>query len=375
MKILAILLLPISYLYGALIHLRNLCYDMGLFSSRRFETQIISIGNLSVGGTGKTPHIEYVARLLMEDHEIAILSRGYKRKTKGFIQADEKATPHTIGDEPYQIHRKFPNLRIATDEKRARGIERLMGLHPTLDVILLDDAFQHRAVQPGLNILLTDYHHLYVTDYLLPSGRLREFRSGAKRADIIVVTKTPSLLSPLEKRRLRDELAPMTYQKLYFSYVNYGDFVPLYPEQGGHKSKQQLFDEGCEIILVTGIASARNLFFYLKNNCKAIEHEKFPDHHDFTREDAEQVSTSYKRMYGTQKIVVMTEKDAVKWKNDGLGADWQDIPLYYVPIEVAFHQDDSDDFDTDIKNYVLANTTHHRINSQRSQPQAEEGKA
>lgn len=345
--------------------IRNLMYDLGIFNSTSFDKQVISVGNLSVGGTGKTPHIEYITRLLHENYNVCILSRGYKRQTSGFILADSNASPQIIGDEPFQMAKKFNNVTVAVDEKRVRGIKSLLKLSPEPDVILLDDAFQHRAVDPGLNILLTDYHRLYTTDFVVPSGGLREFRTGVQRADIIVVTKTPALLSPLEKRRLREEIRPETYQKLYFSYVNYGPFVPLYPEKTHVLSKEAYLDTSTGIVLVTGIATTKNLTYYLRNSFAEVKHLELEDHHNYTQEDLKQVAQAYRALKTDHKLVLMTEKDAVKWINDGLGLD-SDLPMAYMPIEVAFHKDDNEDFDKDITQFVKANTTHQRLNERRS---------
>ena len=214
-----IIMLPISLCYGLAMQIRNWLFDINLLCSKTFDKPVISVGNLTFGGTGKTPHIEYLIRLLTPELFIATLSRGYGRKTRGFILASIPSSAKQIGDEPLQFLKKFDPIKVAVDEKRKRGIHLLLEKHPDLNVILLDDAYQHRYVKPGLSILLTDFHRPYPEDIILPSGTLREFRSGAGRADIIIVTKTPKIFSPITRRRIIEELKPKNHQRIYFSYI------------------------------------------------------------------------------------------------------------------------------------------------------------
>ncbi|MEX2379763.1 MAG: tetraacyldisaccharide 4'-kinase, partial [Vicingaceae bacterium] len=225
--VLRILLLPFTLIYSIAVRLRNFFYDIGLLKSSEFNFPLIVVGNLTVGGTGKTPHTEFIVKTLKNDYLTAVLSRGYGRKSKGYKLADSGDSPESIGDEPYQIFTKHQEILVAVDEKRKRGIEKLRALPSAPQVVVMDDAFQHRQVKAGLNILLTDYSNLYINDILLPSGRLREPKSAAKRADIIVITKSPSVLSPLEIRRITESLKPKAYQKVFFSYIDYQNLKPL----------------------------------------------------------------------------------------------------------------------------------------------------
>jgi tetraacyldisaccharide 4'-kinase len=288
-KILKILAFPFSFLYGTILSLRNKLYDIGIIPSKEFDIPVISVGNLCVGGTGKTPHIEYLIRLLKSEFYIAALSRGYGRKTKGFILADTQSTSVEIGDEPLQFKRKFNNLRIAVDAKRVNGIKQLKKNYPSLQCILLDDAFQHRSVNPGLSILLTDYSKLYVNDFVMPTGSLREFKSGALRADIIVITKCPVILLPIERKRLISEINPMPHQRVYFSYIKYGDFRPINSEEKNPFTKEYYFERNYSILLLTGIANTSSLEYYLKDKVKNLERIKFADHHHYTLKDIDSV--------------------------------------------------------------------------------------
>lgn len=227
-------LYPLAWLYGLVAWIRNKCFDWGLLRSRSFHAPVIGVGNLAVGGTGKTPHTEYLIRLLQDSYRVAVLSRGYKRKTKSFVLADANSTAATIGDEPYQMKQKYPETVVAVDGKRSRGIGRLLSLRePFVDVVLLDDAFQHRYVKPGLNILLTDYHRLFCDDTLLPAGRLRESMAGKDRAQIVVVTKCPADMKPIEYNIIAKRMALFPYQWLYFSTLRYGNLQPAFPDAEG----------------------------------------------------------------------------------------------------------------------------------------------
>lgn len=313
---------------------------------------VISVGNLSMGGTGKTPHVEYLIRLLSDDHQVATLSRGYKRKTKGFILADDETTAKDIGDEPFQFKSKFKNIQVAVDEKRVNGIEKLEENNPNLDVILLDDAFQHRYVKPGLSILLTDFHNLYKQDYLFPSGSLREFRCGAHRADIIIVTKCASVLSPLTRTRINDELKPQPHQKLYFSYIEHGVFTAI----PGIKFIPDLKHKYASILLFAGIANSYPLEFYLKNLCIDLEILKFPDHHQYNDKDITRIVETFDRILSQNKIIVTTEKDAMRLLQPEFIKILKHYPVCYVPIEIKFHKEDKIKFDHQIINYVKAHT-------------------
>jgi tetraacyldisaccharide 4'-kinase len=330
---------------------RNWLFECGCLPSRTFELPVISIGNISCGGTGKTPQIEYLIRLLHQRFFLATLSRGYGRKSKGFLLASPKSAYHYIGDEPLQFTRKFDDIKVAVDECRVRGIEQLLSRFPTLDVILLDDAFQHRYVKPGLSILLTDFHNLYADDYVLPSGTLREFRSGAKRADLIIVTKTPKILSPLTRRRITDELKPGFHQKALFSYIHYGEPLPF---TSGFKDTSPF--RSTVIMLFTGIANDYPLREHLERKCQELVCMKFPDHHPYTMNDLYRIKKEFDDIPTRKKVILTTEKDIMRLRAPELCNFLKNLPLFYIPIEIDFHGDDKDLFDKTVLNYVAENT-------------------
>jgi tetraacyldisaccharide 4'-kinase len=362
-KILRIIAFPLSFIYGAILSVRNKFYDIGIFSSKEFSVPVISVGNLCVGGTGKTPHIEYLIRLLKSEFYIATLSRGYGRKTNGFILSDTQSTASEIGDEPLQFKRKFNNIRIAVDAKRVHGINELKKNYPSLQCILLDDAFQHRAVKPGLSIILTDYSKLYTTDFVMPTGSLREFKGGAERADIIIITKCPVILLPIERKRIISEIKPLPHQRVYFSYIKYGDFLPLNGEQKNPFTKEYYFDRNYSVILLTGIANTSPLEYYLKDKIKNIERAKFPDHHHFTKSDLEGIKKKFNNIAAANKIILTTEKDAMRLKNPEYAEVLKDLPIFYIPIEINFHDKDIEQFNEQIIHYVRANQKYGSVYS------------
>jgi len=249
-------LYPISFLYGIGVSLRNKLFDWKFLQSKSFDIPIICVGNIAVGGTGKTPHTEYLIRFLQDRYQVAVLSRGYKRHTKGYILADSESSARTIGDEPYQIKKKFPAITVAVDEKRVRGVENLLKLNtPKVEVVLLDDAFQHRYIEAGMNIILTDYHRLFCDDALLPAGRLREPDKAKNRAQIVIVTKCPADIKPIDYNIIAKRLDLFPYQKLFFSSFLYGNLIPVFPESGNTPRKLNSLKKSENILLVTGIAS------------------------------------------------------------------------------------------------------------------------
>ena len=350
MNFLQIILLPFTFLYGTAIYLRNKLFDWHLLPSKAFKIPIISVGNLSVGGTGKTPHIEYLVRLLSPKNKLAILSRGYGRKTNGFLLATENHTAEQLGDEPLQFKSKFKDIEIAVDEHRKHGIQQLLKLFPALQEILLDDAFQHRYVKPGLSILLTDYHRLYVNDYLLPSGRLREPRLAAKRADIIIVTKTPKIFSPIVRRQIAEKIHPKPHQHLFFSYISYGKLITLSTDE-----YYELPGKIRSILLVAGIANYYPLQEHLNRYCDELITLNFADHHRYSLADVENIQKSFSDIFSQNKIIVTTEKDAMRLKNPDLHEIVVNLPIYYLPIEIEFHKGDKEKFDKLIWNYVKKN--------------------
>jgi len=350
MRFLQILLLPFSCCYGIIMLVRNLLFDLGILHSEKFDLPVISVGNLSFGGTGKTPHIEYLIRLFDDSMLIATLSRGYGRESKGFILASRRSNVKYIGDEPLQFVKKFHNIKVAVDEKRVRGIHKLMDKFPDLGLVLLDDAFQHRWVKPGISILLTDYHHLFTEDHVVPSGQLREFRSGAKRADVIIVTKTPKVFSPITRRRIVDDLKPKPSQQLFFSYIAYGSLVPVNEAQD-----LAVLQKLSYILLFTGIANDYPLQEEVRRKCTDLSILKFPDHHKYEPEDLETIRKRFEDLPSRKKIILTTEKDLMRLKNPEFSNFFKNLPFFYLPIEIDFHEKDKQKFDKLILDYVGQN--------------------
>ncbi len=349
-RILQVILLPVSLLYGLAMQVRNLLFDLHILSSKTFDKPVISVGNLTFGGTGKTPHIEYLIRLLTPAMFVATLSRGYGRKSNGFILASKRSSVKYIGDEPLQFLKKFESVKVAVDEKRSRGIRLLLEKHPGLNVILLDDAFQHRYVKPGLSVLLTDYHRLYSEDVVLPSGTLREFRNGSKRADIIVVTKTPKIFSPITRRRIIEELKPDSHQRIYFSYIKYTDPVAVFDTMNIPFPARVT-----NILLFTGIANDYPLREHLERMCSELVVLKFTDHHAYTVKDVEDIIRKFDDLPTQKKIIVTTEKDVMRLKTPELSGYMKNLPLFCVPMEIDFHGSDKEKFDNEILRYVNKN--------------------
>jgi tetraacyldisaccharide 4'-kinase len=350
MRLIQYLLLPFSLCYGFVMMIRNLLFDLKILRSESFSVPVISVGNLSMGGTGKTPVTEYIIRLLQDGHFVATLSRGYKRESKGFILADRKSSVKYIGDEPMQYLRKFEKIKVAVDEKRTRGIRNLLEKFSDLECIVLDDAFQHRYVKPGLSILLTDYHQLYTTDHVLPAGNLREFRCAANRADIIIVTKTPKIFSPITKRRILEDLKPKPHQKVFFSYIRYLDPVPAFDDSTFPFPGKTSF-----ILLFTGIANDYPLREHLERFCSELKTLRFPDHHKYDLTDLENICKAYEDLPTQKKIIVTTEKDMMRLKTGEPGNFFRNLPLFYLRIEVDFHDKDKTAFDKAILGYVTEN--------------------
>lgn len=331
---------------------RNLLFDTGVLKSRTFAIPVISVGNITVGGSGKTPHVEYLTKLLSQEMQVAVLSRGYKRKTKGFRLAKPGTTMKEIGDEPYQIHRKFPNAYVAVDANRCHGIDTLMALPETkdTDVVLLDDAFQHRYVKPGMNILLVDYHRIIVHDRLLPAGRLREPHEGRQRADMVIITKCPENLKPMDYRVLQKNMALMPWQKLFFTKISQKPLTPLFKE--GHVINEA--EPLPNVLLLTGIASPEQMINDMSPRCKSITPMHFPDHHNFTASDAEAINMQFKMMQ-KPAIIITTEKDGTRLEGlKGLSKEVRKA-LYVQPIEIEFLLEDKEKFNETILNYVHKN--------------------
>lgn len=327
--------------------LRNKLFDWRILPSESFRIPVISVGNLSYGGTGKTPHIEYLIKLLQDKFKIATLSRGYGRTSKGFILADKDSTFFDIGDESLQYKYKFDKIEVSVDAFRRRGIKILNNLFPNLSCILLDDAYQHRFIKPGISIMLTDFHKLYTNDHTIPSGTLREFRSGVKRADIIIVTKTFPVFSPITRRRITKIINPKQHQKLFFSYIRNADFIPV-PGVKARLDKKRI----STILLFSGIANSYPFQEYLRGFCSELIVMDFHDHHKYTTKDIEKIKESYKNIYSRNKIIITTEKDAMRIIKTNLIHQISDLPVFYSPIEVKFHMDGDTEFNKQILNYV-----------------------
>ena len=349
-------LLPLSWFYGLGANFRNFLFEVGILKSRAYKTPVISVGNITVGGTGKTPHVEYLVRLLQDKVRVAVLSRGYKRKSSGFVLAGKDTPMEQIGDEPFQMKQKFPDVTIAVDKKRTRGIERLTSEEAdgkAIDVILLDDAFQHRYVKPGINILLVDYHRLIIYDKLLPAGRLREPLKGKNRADIVIVTKCPKELKPMEYRVITRAMNLYAYQTLYFSTLEYGELRPVFPQVRSSLTLSQLSSHN--VLLLTGIASPRQLSEDLKPLVKSITPMAFADHHHFTQKDLLRLSATFEAM-PSPKVIITTEKDATRLNDAGELGDELRKAFYVIPVNIKFMLEQEDLFNQNIIGYVRKNS-------------------
>ena len=343
-------LLPFSWLYGVAVSLRNDLFALGVLKERSFSIPVISVGNITVGGSGKTPHVEYLVRLLQEYIKVGVLSRGYKRKSHGYILADDNSTMRDLGDEPYQIKQKFKDIYVAVDKDRCNGIEHLTHDKATSDVgvILLDDAFQHRYVKPGINILLVDYHRLIIYDRLLPAGRLRESPNGKQRADIVIITKCPKDLKPMEFRILTKAMNLFPYQQLFFTTIDYGKPRALFSDATASLSKYN-------VLLVTGIASPEQMRNDLKHKCRSVTLLAFEDHHLFTLKDAQRINDAFKSL-PSPKIIVTTEKDSTRLVNlQGFKTEVKDA-IFVLPIKVKFMLNQGEIFNNKIINYVRKNS-------------------
>ena len=308
-------MLPLSWLYGLGVRLRNQLFELGILKSRSFDIPVISVGNITVGGSGKTPHVEYLIRLLKSNSKVAVLSRGYKRKSKGYVLAGKDTRMRDIGDEPYQMKTKFPDIHVAVDKSRCHGIDMLTSGEATkdTDVILLDDAFQHRYVKPGINILLVDYHRLIIYDKLLPAGRLREPQKGKSRADIVIITKCPKDLKPMEYRVIIKAMDLYPYQQLYFTSLEYDDLNPVF---GSSKRPLGSIGKAENILLLAGIASPKQLAYDLGEYSSNITQMTFPDHHQFTAKDIERINATFDAI--TEKLSFGGASDADVLYADGL---------------------------------------------------------
>ena len=361
-KNISYLLFPLTMWYAVGVRFRNLFYALGIKKQEAPHITTIGVGNLSTGGSGKTPHVEYLLRLLSDRYPTAMLSRGYKRKSKGYLLDDGSYDPALLGDEPAMIARKFPQVQVAVCEKRVEGVRRLMTAPENLDnpensesqespetpstpqLIILDDVFQHRAIKPSINILLTEYSHPYFNDHILPYGDLREFKKARFRANIVIVTKCPAKLNPIEKHNILRELKLQNYQRIFFSYLKYGDLQTL----GGSNVSVDL-RRADNILCITGIAHPEPLLAELRQYTK-VQHLPFADHHDFTSGDIARIKETFATLPGSNNLIITTEKDAIR-----LRGKIDSLPVYILPVTVAFHKENDKDFDTLIESSVREN--------------------
>lgn len=355
-------LLPFSWLYGFGVGFRNMLFEMGILKSRSYTVPVISVGNITVGGTGKTPHVEYLIRLLKDKVNVAVLSRGYKRKSHGFVLADAETPMKMIGDEPYQMKQKFPDITVAVDSKRTRGIDHLIGgeAGKDIDVVLLDDAFQHRYVKPGINILLVDYHRLIIYDELLPAGRLREPVKSKDRADIVIITKCPWNLKPMEFRVITKAMKLYPYQQLFFSTHEYEMPIAVFPEEQGKLGASETLDslaslKDKNVLLLTGIGSPEQMKHDMEQMTDHVTPLTFSDHHDFKQKDIVAINEAFAAL-PEPKVIITTEKDATRLAVlEELSSEVKQH-LYKLPIYIQIMQDQEELFNQAILGYVRKNS-------------------
>jgi tetraacyldisaccharide 4'-kinase len=357
-----ILLYPLSLIYGLITGIRNFLYNTGILSSVEFHLPVICVGNITVGGTGKTPHTEYLTELLSKNFKVATLSRGYKRKTRDFRIASSLSSVSEIGDEPLQISRKFPDVLVTVDINRVHGVRKILEKNPETEVIILDDGYQHRSITPGFSILLTDFERLIVRDHMIPYGSLRERKKNMRRADIILITKSPENLTPIQRRLIVKEVDKAPYQNLYFTSFKYNNPLPVFT---GINQEEKFLDlshvEGCGIVLVTGIANPLPFKEYVHRSTEEIIHLSFNDHHNFKESDILKIVSAYGDLKSPKKYIVTTEKDAVRLREFTNIAEPFRSALFYIPVEIYFLNEDKDKFDNLIVDYVRKNKRNNRI--------------
>lgn len=347
-----IFLFPVSIIYWTVTSLRNLFYALHWFKSKSFSVPVICVGNLSTGGTGKSPMVEYLIKLLQSQNiKSAVLSRGYKRKTSGFVLADDNTKALELGDEPAQFHRKFPQTTVAVCESRVEGVEKLLELQPALQSIILDDAFQHRSIKPGFSLLLTEFAHPYFSDIILPSGNHRECRLGSKRADVIIVTKSPFELEEKARQNYIKKINPKGKQSVFFSHIVYGELIPVM--HGQNFELENL--KNTQVLLFTGISNPQPLKEYFHQSSAGVQLVRFSDHHAFTEADLQMISKKFRNIAQENKIIVCTEKDYVRLINSPVLSVFSDLPVFYQSMESRFSAEDQSKFEKIIIDYVRKN--------------------
>ncbi len=368
MKIIEVLILyPVSLIYKIIVNIRNTMFDLKILKSHEFNLPVISVGNITVGGTGKTPTVEYLVNLLKPSYKIAVLSRGYKRKTKGFLLADTNSTVDQIGDEPLQIKLKFPDITVVVSESRVKGIQKLIEMNIGIQVVLLDDAFQHRYVKPGLSILLYDYTQPFLNDTFLPLGKLREHPSQRLRADIILVTKTPDSIKPIDMRILSTNLTLRPYQNLFYSKISYNGLMPVFQNELFTLDTHILREKKFSILLVTGIGNPGPLEKYCENISNDIHTIRFPDHHQYTNKDLDKIINSFNDISVKNKIIVTTEKDAVRFRLFECSDKQIKKSFFYYSIEMTILNNEKKDFNERVSNYVKRSSEQLKFTLSKSQ--------
>ncbi|MDE5726017.1 MAG: tetraacyldisaccharide 4'-kinase [Duncaniella sp.] len=331
------MLYPLSRLYGLGMAIRNRMFEYGILKQTEFQVPVVVVGNVAMGGTGKTPHVEYIVEALMNKYNIGVLSRGYRRSTRGFVIATPQSRPEDIGDESYQIYRKFgPEITVAVCENRVDGIKRMMEINPAINMLILDDAFQHRYVKPSVSIVLTEFNRPVFADNLLPYGRLRETRAALNRADIVIATKCPPGMEQLEYSIFGEKLNLFPFQKLFFSHFNYGHFVPVFPDEATDIPAIDTIKPDTNILVVTGVANPKPFARFLRRNKFKVKLKRFPDHHNFTASDMAVIESRFAEIPGDDKFIATTEKDAVRLFNNPYFPHNLKSKIFYVPIKVGF---------------------------------------
>ncbi len=353
-QILRWLLTPLSWIYGAVTTTRNWMFDNHILKQQEYDVPIICVGNITVGGTGKTPHVEYIIENLSLDYNIAVLSRGYKRKTKGFLMVNSNSTPENVGDEPLQIYQKYgTRVKVAVCENRKKGIAELMRQFPDIQLIVLDDAFQHRYVKPKVSVLLMDYNRPIYKDKLLPLGRLRENWRQVERADVVVVTKCREEMTPLDYRLVYHELGIRPYQGLYFSVVNYGGLLPVFPDDKPYSVNLNNLYENDTVLLLTGIANPRGFVRHFRKYSFRVVVAHYPDHHDFKRKDIKALAEKFEKMKGERKVIITTEKDAVRLAYNPYFPAKLKPYVFYIPIGIRISASLNDkDFISELRHKI-----------------------
>lgn len=350
-----LVLIPLSWIYGFFVGLRHFLYNIGVFSSKEYPIPVVCVGNITVGGTGKTPHVEYVVSILKEHYKIAVLSRGYKRKTKGMLEVFSDSKAIEVGDEPLQIKQKFPEVTVVVSENRQKAINWLLTKNnPKIDVVVMDDGYQHLAVKAGVYLLLIDFNNPIYDDHLLPFGNLRERPHHKSKAHIVIVTNTPDNIKPIEKRIIQKKLELYPFQYLFFTKIEYKNPVVVFP--GKFSAVKYSFTRSkYYVLLITGIANPSPLKEYVKRFAIEVELLAFPDHHYFSAKNIEFIKSKFDAIPNDKKIVITTEKDAIRLKETPQNEPIQKIPIFYIPIEVEFLYNEKNMFNQELIDYVRKN--------------------